>query len=251
MKWWKIVNALFVVFFALALGAAASRKSFFQTSLEYHTALLLFGILLGSLLFSSIHKRQKPCYLSSYVTVSFLLTASFAYSMRAGEFNVMSPVFYLLSLGPVFSLYNRFEALRFLEDFWVTLLSAVGFWVILLKFSSLGTMALLLAVNTSLLIAVLSYALMEEEEMGEEEGIAEFPAPSLAISTPGFLSDISDIFARSFIMLFGVLLLVLVSKRYFPESVFAAVEPRSLVMVMAVLAILALYGKISAKGGEQ
>ena len=244
MKIWKIIYAGIILFMAIILAGITTGRNMFRTSLEYYTALLLFGISTVALLISAFARKERYCYSFAYSGISFMLTAAFAYAIKAKEFSYASILFYILSLLVTLALYNRFGKLKYLDDFWIILLSATGFWIILLKFSSLGTIALLLAINTSLLITFLSYALLEEEEECTEETEREgISGIQLSVTFPA-LRDLDDILTRTFLMLIGVFLLVLLSKKFYPDFVFAKAGVREFLLVLAILATIILYGKI-------
>ncbi len=57
------------------------------------------------------------------------------------------------------------------DDFTISFLSILGFWIIYYKFEELGTIAFLLGINTTLLIFFLSYSLIEELDEVEKEPI--------------------------------------------------------------------------------
>lgn len=251
MKIWKIVYAGVILFMAIILVSIGTGKGMFKTSLEYYTALLLFGISMTALLISGFSQKERYCFAFAYSGISIMLTAAFAYAIKASEFSYVSVLFYFLSLLVTLALYSRFGKLGYLDDFWIILLSATGFWIILLKFFNLGLIALLLAVNTSLLIAFLSYALLEEEDEDVKEEVTERSVAEVGMPVIPFLKDLNDILTRTFLMLIGVFILVLLSKKFYPEFVFAKAEIKSFLLVLAVLATLILYGRIFAGGGER
>ena len=256
MKSWKIIYGGVILFIAIILAGIITEKGVFRTSVEYYTAFLLFGISLAGLLISVISTNERYSYASAYAGISFMLTAAFAYSIKTNEFSYASVLFYILSLLVTVALYNRFGKLEYLDDFWIILLSAVGFWIILLKFSSLGMIALLLALNTSLLITFLSYALLEEdngEEFIEEEAERSMHKTRMpVIPIISMLKDLNDILIRTFLMLTGVFFLVLLSKKFFPASVFGNADIKTFLIVLAILATIILYGRIfSRRAGDE
>lgn len=251
MKSWKIVYAGIILFMAIILAGIITGRNMFRTSIEYYTALLLFGVSMIALLISAFAREERYSYSFAYSGISFMLTAAFAYTIKSREFSYASVLFYILSLLVTFALYNRFGKLKYLDDFWIILLSTTGFWIILLKFSDLGTIALLLAINTSLLITFLSYALLEEEVDVTEETAERETTDGIQIPvTFSWLKDLNEILARTFMMLLGVFLLVLLSKKFYPDFVFAKVEMREFLLVLAILATIILFGKIFSKVAE-
>lgn len=251
MKSWKIVYAGIILFMAVILAGIITGRNMFRTSLDYYTALLLFGISMIALLISAFARKERYSYSFAYSGMSLMLTAAFAYAIKAKEFSYVSILFYILSLLVTLGIYNRFGKLKHLDDFWIILLSATGFWIILLKFSGLGTIALLLAINTSLLITFLSYALLEEEGGDVTEEVAERGTiDGIQMSVISGLKDLNDILIRTFLMLLGVFLLVLLSKKFYPDFVFAKVEMMEFLLVLAILATIILYGKIFSKVAE-
>ena len=250
MKTWKIIYVGIILFMTIILAGIITGRNMFRTSIEYYTALLLFGVSMIALLISAFAREERYSYSFAYSGISFMLTAAFAYTIKSREFSYASVLFYILSLLVTFALYNRFGKLKYLDDFWIILLSTTGFWIILLKFSDLGTIALFLAINTSLLITFLSYALLEEEVVTEETAERETTDGIQIPVTFSWIKDLNEILARTFMMLLGVFLLVLLSKKFYPDCVFAKVEMREFLLVLAILATIILFGKIFSKVAE-
>ena len=138
MKIWKILYAVIILLLAIILAGIATGRNMFQTSLEYYTALLLFGISMIALLISAFVRRERYSCSFAYSGISLMLTAAFAYAIKTEEFSYASILFYVISLLITLALYNRFGKLKYLDDFWIILLSATGFWIIILKFSREG-----------------------------------------------------------------------------------------------------------------
>ncbi len=250
-NFWKIINAVLIIFVSILLAGVVYGRENFRSSLEYYTALIIFGTFLVSLLVSTFFRDERISFASAYAGISFMLTSTFAYAIKTMEFSMVSLLFYTSGLLLTFALYNRFEKLKYLDDFWIILLSFAGFWIILLKFSHLGIISLLLAVNTSLLITFLSYSIIEEEEALFENEIEE-ELESNEISENGLqvahiLSDFNDILIRTFLMLIGVFFVVLISREIFPGSIFSKADIKVFVIILGILFTMIIYGKIFSK----
>jgi len=256
MKSWKVLHGGSLIIMGTILASILTGRDMFKTPLEYYTALLLFGFSMVSLLISTLLKNERYSFGFAYSSVSLMLTAAFAYAIISKEFNYASILLYTISLLVTFGSYIRFGELRYLEDFWIILLSATGFWIILIKFSNLGTIALLLAINTSLLITFLSYALLEEELEETSETAIEGDNEVVFIgeiqkSIAEKLEDLTDILLRTFFMLLGVFLLVLFSRKFYPDLVFSRADIKSFLITLAIIATLILYGKIFSKSKSE
>ena len=126
------------------------------------TFIVLASLILFSL--SLLVRDERKAYILAYIPLAFFSLTPIIYAARAKEFNPVSLVFIFIAYQIVLTLQSRFKKIKFLEELYIIFLSILGFWIILIKFSNLGYISLLLAVNTALLIGFLSYYLMEEEE---------------------------------------------------------------------------------------
>lgn len=109
--------------------------------------------------FSNSAKRIE--YDLEYLSSLSLMLSCFGVLVDKTFTSILYPPLGILILATIF---KRHKRLTYSEDFMIILLSILGFWVIYYKLISLGYIAFLLAINTSLLIGALSYMSMEEVE---------------------------------------------------------------------------------------
>jgi len=131
-------------------------------------------------LFLSLLLKEKEKQISSLYVASLIFLSSFFASVRLAlkqEFLLINAVFLLFGILILLSVYYRFRRFEYQENFLIIALSCLGFWIILEKFSNLGTLGLLLALNTAFLIGMLSYVLANEDE--EERIAKEKPAEKI------------------------------------------------------------------------
>ena len=124
-------------------------------------------IVITSLIFFTISiftRNERYSFILSYIPFAFMIITSFVYVIKVKEFNPIALVFSLIAFQIIYSLKNRYKKFKYLEELYIICLSVIGFWIILLKFYNLGTISLLLAINTALIIGFLSYYLLHEEE---------------------------------------------------------------------------------------
>lgn len=91
------------------------------------------------------------------------LMGPFAYASMLTDFGYLALIVILLILFKGQSLLGRFYEPIDEEEIWLTGVAALGFWVMLLRFHEQGLLALVIAVNTAVLIGVLGFILPEEE----------------------------------------------------------------------------------------
>jgi len=138
-------------------------KSAFE-SLEYFTALtiLLVSSVFTGLLFYC--KEEDTCITYSYVSGLMLITTALVFTIRIKEFSTTALVPLILGALIILSQVMRIGKLTSNINFLIVTASYIGFWFVLGKFSNLGVLGLVLAINTALLIGFLGNSLIKEEE---------------------------------------------------------------------------------------
>lgn len=174
-KWWKLLIAgieiVAVVLFIFAFEGKIKSASF--TSQVMYLILGTASIsLFLSLLLQDDEKHVSSLYAASLAFLTFFL-ASVRAAPKGEALSQINAVFLLLGILILIVVYYRFRRFEYQENFLIIALSCLGFWIILEKFSSLGTLGLVLALNTAFIIGTLSYILANEDE--EERVVKEKP----------------------------------------------------------------------------
>jgi len=175
--------------------------------------------------------RYNLEYLSSLLLISSIL------GILLGYFLV--PIIYLFLGGIIGSMTvtKARKNLKYLNDFYAISLSLIGFWTIYYKFIDLGSISFLLAINTSLIVGVLIYTLMDEGKQEDAKTSSNIIKIDLGIK----ISDVKEFFLyTTFLLTLSYIILI-----YLEDYINFSVNIGNLATITILFAIISavLYFK--------
>jgi len=163
--WYLLYSAAFVVCVVMFLLVYLYR-SLFVNDVHFMTLLFVYGVSSVLLLISAVARDESLGYAAAYGAVCTSATPVVGYVAVNRGVDVVSVVVLLPAVLAAAGVYMRYGEFKFLDYMWVFFAGYAGFWIIIIRFSWMGTMALFFATVTLLTVVVLSYALLLEDGHG-------------------------------------------------------------------------------------
>ncbi len=160
---WKAVQELMEIILILTLASMIFKRGYFTIRLEYLTTIFILGLSAISANLLLYFEDPETSFTLTYISSLGLITGAIAYMEIKATMNPIVMLLFLVGVLILIAQHERFNGLEYPENFWIVLMSYIGFWIIWNKFKELGTLDLILSINTALLIGFLSYELMKEE----------------------------------------------------------------------------------------